>query len=472
MELHPQLQRFLKKSQFSSESVPDTLENWQQFIDLISRSYRDFDQERYLLERSMNVSSAEMEEINQMLAESQRIIKMSYWKYEKNQDRFDWSTELSYLLGDTESYSNSATLKDFLNLLHDDDKKNFSSYFQEALSFLGSMEIEIRLGRENQAYRWFRMVSRFREGSDLNDHVLTGVLIDIQKQKMDENQILELNKQLLSAIEKVNLSAGVANTMLNSVSNVLGSISECIDFIKKSYSESNLSNLVMVKNEIQNHLHELPKYLSENEKGKLIPSYFISFVDQLVQGDLLVRHKVNNLDDSVQHIRDIVMMGRTLNGASDTRERHFLPELIDDAIYLCDLNYLKEKKISIKKSYQFTPFLMIERAKMLKILIHLIQNAKSALMEYRLNLNKTIEIQVEEGEQDRNVKIIVYDNGVGIASEYLDKIFKPGFTTRKNGQGQSLYSCLMCAKELGGSLEAKSEGEARGAQFILTVPLE
>lgn len=472
MELHPQLQRFLKKNQFSLDLLPGTLDNWQQFIDLISRSYRDFDQERYLLERSMNVSSSEMEEINQMLVESQRIIKMSYWKYEKSQDRFDWSTELSYLLGDSESYASSAALKDFMNLLHDDDKEKFSSYFQDALSFLGSMEVEIRLGRENQAYRWFKMISRFKEELNLNDHVLTGVLIDIHQQKMDENEILELNKQLLSAIEKVNLSAGVANTMLSSVGNVLGSISECIDLIKKSYSESNLSNLVMVKNEIQNHLHELPKYLSENEKGKLIPNYLISFIDQLVQGDLLVRQKVNKLDDSIQHIRDIVMMGRTLNGAADLRERHFLPELIDDAIYLCDLNYLKEKKISVKKVYQFTPFLMIERAKVLKILIHLIQNAKSALMEYRLNLNKTIEIQVEEGEQDRNVKIIIHDNGVGIASEHLNKIFKPGFTTRKNGQGQSLYSCLMCAKELGGSLQAKSEGEARGAQFILTLPLE
>lgn len=472
MELHTQIRRFLKKSQLTFEALPDQLIDWQSFITLVSRRQKESEEELYLLERSMNLSSSEMEEINQMLAEAQRIIKMSHWKYDKLENRFDWSTELSYLLGCSENNCILSSFEAFVALLHEDDKEKFLEYFQKALNSLESVEVNIRLGMETQAYCWFKMVSRSKEEMGDQDQFITGVLININQQMMSENEIRELNKQLLSAVEKVNLSAGVANTMLGSVNNVLDDISECTDLVKKSYSDSNLSNLLIVKESIQSHLDDLPRYLTEDERGRLIPSYLISCIEQLIRSDMTVRQEVNRLSDSIQHIRDIVMMSRTLNGGSDSRERYFLPELIDDAIYLCDLNFLKEKKIQIKKNYQFTPFLMIDRGKLLKILINLIQNSKAALMEYRLNLHKTIDIQIEESDEDRKVKIIIGDNGVGISAENMGKIFNPGFTTKKNGQGQSLYSCLICAKELGGSIKASSEGELKGAQFILTLPLE
>ena len=50
------------------------------------------------------------------------------------------------------------------------------------------------------------------------------------------------------------------------------------------------------------------------------------------------------------------------------------------------------------------------------------------------------------------------DNGVGISPENLTRIFNHGFTTGKDGHGFGLHSGALAAKEMGGSLNAQSDG--------------
>src|SRR5438309_7959854 len=67
--VHALLARQLKKVGASAELPPAELENWQQLLERISQFYASAEQERYLLERALNVSSAEMEALSERLAE-------------------------------------------------------------------------------------------------------------------------------------------------------------------------------------------------------------------------------------------------------------------------------------------------------------------------------------------------------------------------------------------------------------------
>jgi signal transduction histidine kinase len=71
---------------------------------------------------------------------------------------------------------------------------------------------------------------------------------------------------------------------------------------------------------------------------------------------------------------------------------------------------------------------------------------------------------------DDKVRILVIDNGVGIAPENLTRIFNYGFTTRKGGHGFGLHSGALAAKEIGGSLTVQSDGPGQGASFTLELP--
>ncbi len=68
------------------------------------------------------------------------------------------------------------------------------------------------------------------------------------------------------------------------------------------------------------------------------------------------------------------------------------------------------------------------------------------------------------------INISVRDNGVGIAPENLNKIFRHGFTTRKDGHGFGLHSGALAAKELGGTLTVRSAGAGEGAEFTVSLP--
>jgi len=57
-----------------------------------------------------------------------------------------------------------------------------------------------------------------------------------------------------------------------------------------------------------------------------------------------------------------------------------------------------------------------------------------------------------------------------IAAENLTKIFNHGFTTRQTGHGFGLHSGANAAKEMGGTLNAHSEGLGKGAEFTLELP--
>ncbi|MDJ0832294.1 MAG: EAL domain-containing protein [Gammaproteobacteria bacterium] len=67
--MHNLLKRQLKKAGLDLDTFPSS-ENWQQFLESIDRSYQQSDQDRYVLERSLSLSSTEMQELYQRLKET------------------------------------------------------------------------------------------------------------------------------------------------------------------------------------------------------------------------------------------------------------------------------------------------------------------------------------------------------------------------------------------------------------------
>ena len=63
------------------------------------------------------------------------------------------------------------------------------------------------------------------------------------------------------------------------------------------------------------------------------------------------------------------------------------------------------------------------------------------------------------------------DNGVGIPSADLTRIFGHGFTTRQQGSGFGLHISALAAREMNAELSVESEGIGRGASFSLHLPL-
>ncbi|MBA4709212.1 ATP-binding protein [Aquitalea aquatica] len=73
-------------------------------------------------------------------------------------------------------------------------------------------------------------------------------------------------------------------------------------------------------------------------------------------------------------------------------------------------------------------------------------------------------------EQDATrVRIMIADNGPGIAAALQDKIFDPFFSTKPNGMGLGLAICQTAIDNMGGQILA-SNRPSGGAQFVIDLP--
>jgi signal transduction histidine kinase len=134
-----------------------------------------------------------------------------------------------------------------------------------------------------------------------------------------------------------------------------------------------------------------------------------------------------------------------------------------------NLSALARHDIEVVRDYDCSlPEIVVDRHKVLQILINLVRNAKYACDEVE-RTDKCMTVRVFQ--EDNRIKICVADNGIGIPAENLTRIFNHGFTTRKNGHGFGLHSGAIAARELGGALHAHSAGLQQGATFTVELPL-
>jgi C4-dicarboxylate-specific signal transduction histidine kinase len=98
--------------------------------------------------------------------------------------------------------------------------------------------------------------------------------------------------------------------------------------------------------------------------------------------------------------------------------------------------------------------------------INLILNARDAVAGRE---EGTIEITTRLAEDGTRIEVRVQDNGTGIASDVLPRIFVPMFTTKAHGTGLGLSVCHEVIQHHRGHINVSSQ-VGQGTTFIVTLP--
>lgn len=76
------------------------------------------------------------------------------------------------------------------------------------------------------------------------------------------------------------------------------------------------------------------------------------------------------------------------------------------------------------------------------------------------------------GQETREIRVRVADEGPGVPAESKEKIFEPFFSTKEEGTGFGLALALHAVEEHGGALRLEDGGvDAQGAAFVVDLPL-
>ena len=294
-----------------------------------------------------------------------------------------------------------------------------------------------------------------------------GVFFDITQRKQAEAELKKVHRELLDASRRAGM-AEVATGVLHNVGNVLNSVNVSASVIAAQLKQSKMPYLALATGLLKEHASDLGNFVTIDPKGKQLPGYFISLSEKLVEEQKTLLSEATSLQKNIEHIKDIVATQQSYAKGAGMTERVKVEEMVQDALRMNEASLLRHEVRVIKQYPDELPEIIVDRHKVIQILVNLIRNAKFACEDAAFEDRKVVIGITLDTEW---VKIFVQDNGVGIPPENLTRIFNHGFTTRKNGHGFGLHSGALAAKQMRGTLMAQSDGPGKGARFTLQLPL-
>lgn len=290
---------------------------------------------------------------------------------------------------------------------------------------------------------------------------------DITARKHAEAELATAQKELVALSRQAGM-AEVATGVLHNVGNVLNSVNVTAACVAERVRKSKVNVLPKVADLLRTHAADLPGFFATDPKAGQLPVFLSQLAEHLIGEQSRALAELADLQKHVDHIKDIVVMQQSFATVSGVAETLAVTDLLEDALKM-NASALIRHDIRIRKEFETTPVITVDKHKALQIFINLLNNAKQACDEAGRD-DKQITLRVMHAAG--RVRVSVTDNGVGIPPEHLDRIFNHGFTTKKNGHGFGLHSGANAAREMGGNLQVHSEGAGRGATFTVELPMQ
>ncbi|REG31911.1 PAS domain S-box-containing protein [Archangium gephyra] len=292
---------------------------------------------------------------------------------------------------------------------------------------------------------------------------------DITALKEAESRLGELHRNLLDVSRQAGM-AEMANGILHNVGNTLNSVNVSAGLLAQRLRVLKMSGVARASALLREQAHDLASFFTRDPRGQQFPQYLELLSQHLNTEQEALLAEALRLEQSVEHIKAVVSMQQAHARVTGMVEQVSVPQLLDDAVRLHSASF-EEVGIQVRTDYASPlPPVMVDRHKLLQILVNLVSNARHAVLDTR-QPDKRICLRVERSPEGR-LRIQVNDNGMGILAENMPRIFTQGFTTKEDGHGFGLHISALAAEELGGSLTCASPGPGQGATFTIELPFQ
>ena len=262
---------------------------------------------------------------------------------------------------------------------------------------------------------------------------------------------------------KADMAAGVMHNVRNGLNSVLGSFS----MIRAEFREIPVDR-------IDQALRELKNGVSDEKRAENLRQYSSLHVEKILA---LVESSGGRMDELFRRVEHIELILREQEGQSNVappKEQTELIDLVESARDLLSENQRINVSFEIDASVAGTGSLKISRVILLQVLSNIFINSADSFSQNATEGGRiTISSAVEQDQNAERIHMQICDNGVGIASENLIRIFERGYTTKGSDHaGIGLHWCANTIIAMNGRLYAESDGIGAGACFHLIIPKE
>jgi PAS domain S-box-containing protein len=323
----------------------------------------------------------------------------------------------------------------FLNIVHPDDHAEFKTL--RAAHERGetpTFEAEFRALHKDGQWRWIlargRVGERDRNGKPLH---ISGIHLDLSLMKQAQEQRLASSE-----------TRAAMSTLVASVAHEMA---------------TPLGNSLMAASTLTDQTREFRNLLNE---GKLKRSEMVAFMENIELGSALVQRNLDRANALIKNLRQVAA-----DQASE-QQRHF--ELAAVMVELLQTLSPSIRRHAHKLVTDIEPGIWMDSqpGPIGQIIVNLVNNAYMHAFD---GVAQGV-LRISARQRDEWVDIEVRDNGVGIAREHLEQLFKPFFSTKIGQGGTGLGMAIvqnLVTKTLQGSLNVESS-PGEGTAFFITLP--
>jgi signal transduction histidine kinase len=126
---------------------------------------------------------------------------------------------------------------------------------------------------------------------------------------------------------------------------------------------------------------------------------------------------------------------------------------------------IEKQRIAVQKEFQPLPSILMDREQMKQVILNLLLNAVQAMPK-----GGHLALKGHLPKNDRWIKLLIQDSGVGIPGGDIHKLFDPFFTTKEGGIGLGLSIAHRIIDQHHGKIEVESP-PGKGTLFTVWLPI-
>lgn len=281
-------------------------------------------------------------------------------------------------------------------------------------------------------------------------------------------ELEETQAELLTQAHEAGM-AEMAVGVLHNIGNAITPVKVGTHLLIKRLRENPLrTNLQEALQSIPEAVHSSPDMADEQKEKittilKLLPQGIRDEFDHIIG-------EIEQISDKHKYIENVINLQMNYARLKGRDELVDINRVARDALEMLAEVILKYN-VEVETSFQAVTRVRLEEGKLLQILINLIKNGCEA-MDNNPEGKKVLTVATSQSNGDPpQVILSVKDTGCGFTPEEEKHFFSFGYSTKDRGSGFGLHSSANYLIANNGTIEARSEGQDLGAEFIIRLPL-
>lgn len=286
---------------------------------------------------------------------------------------------------------------------------------------------------------------------------------EIQERKRAENELVRLQNELVrNAYQE-----GFAENAIS----VLHNIGNLITPIRIKLEERDIRNVVdkLIKVFEIDNFSRLAKNMDQKDFVHRFQRAIIDDLELINQKCSANKHAVS---EQIGKICDAISsQQKYANMKNRIRTKVDLSEIVNDAIK-ASKEIFNKLQCEVTTDIEDSLEVYVEPNGFHLTLVNIFTNSADSVQEkISSGGSKINSLHVEAKNNNGSIVLRISDTGVGFSQDKKSKLFNFGYTTKSKGSGFGLHSCANFIGGENGKLSIQSEGEGKGAEVEIILPL-